>query len=195
MYDLEPAARAMAGLVAGVRDDQLSAPTPCSETTLGDLLDHVDSFARAFTGAARKSASEAGPPPKANAANLGDDWRSRIPQRLDELAESWRDPEAWQGMTRAGGLDMPAEVAAAVATDELVLHGWDVAVASGQPFQPPPEMVEVAHGFVQGAVARHPNGTPGLFGLPVPVADDAPLLARLLGLSGRDPAWRPDASR
>jgi len=195
MYDLEPATRVVAALVTGVRDEQLSAPTPCAGTSLGDLLDHVDSFSRAFTGAARKSASEAAPPPKANAANLGDDWRTRIPQRLAELAESWRDAAAWEGMTRAGGLDMPGEIAAAVAADEVVLHGWDVAVASGQAYQPPSEMVEIAHDFVQNVVARNPDGTPGLFGPPVPVADDAPLLARLLGLSGRHPDWRPDAAR
>lgn len=39
-------------------------------------------------------------------------------------------------------------------------------------------------------VSQNPDGTPGLFGPPVPVADDAPLLDRLLGLTGRDPAWR-----
>jgi hypothetical protein len=43
---------------------------------------------------------------------------------------------------------------------------------------------------VQSAVAQNPYGSPGLFGPPVPVPDDAPLLARLLGLTGRDPAWR-----
>ena len=44
---------------------------------------------------------------------------------------------------------------------------------------------------VQQAVAQNPNGTGGLFGPPVSVPDDAPLLDRLLGLTGRDPAWRP----
>lgn len=195
MYDLEPATRVLTAIVTGVRDEQLGAPTPCTEASVGDLLDHVDNLALAFTGAARKSSADAGPPPRASAANLPDDWRTRIPERLAALAEAWRDPEAWTGMTRAGGIDMPGEVAAMVATDELVLHGWDLAVASGQAYDCAPELLEVAHRFVQGAVARNPNGTPGLFGPPVPVPDDAPLLARLLGLSGRDPAWRAPASQ
>ena len=41
-----------------------------------------------------------------------------------ELAAAWRDPAAWEGMTEAGGLRMPADVMGAVALDQLVLHGW-----------------------------------------------------------------------
>lgn len=190
MLDLEPATRVLAGIVTRIRDDQLAAPTPCTESTLGDLLDHVDGFSRAFTGAATKSPLDSRP--RASAANLGDDWRTRLPERLDALARAWRDPEAWQGMTRAGGFDMPAEIAGIVALDEAILHGWDIAVASGQPYDCDPQLVEAAHGFVQATVARNPDGTPGLFGPPVAVPDDAPLLSRLLGLSGRDPAWRPE---
>ena len=73
--------------------------------------------------------------------------------------------------------------------DEVIVHGWDIAVGSRQRFSCEPPLVEAAYGFVQSVVARNPQGTPGLFGPPVPVPDDAPLLDRLLGLTGRDPAW------
>ena len=39
--DLEPAARRLADLVAGVPDDLLDAPTPCPGYTVGDLVEHV----------------------------------------------------------------------------------------------------------------------------------------------------------
>lgn len=34
----------------------------------------------------------------------------------------------------AGGVDLPRQVAGLVALDEVVLHGWDVAKATGQPY-------------------------------------------------------------
>jgi uncharacterized protein (TIGR03086 family) len=197
MLDLEPATRVLTDLVAGVRDDQLTAQTPCTEATLGGLLDHIDGLSLAFTAAATKTPLDGGSRgPSADASRLVPDWRTRIPERLAELASAWREQAAWTGMTRAGGLDMPAEVAGVVALDEVVLHGWDIAAASGQSFSSDPQLLEAAYGFVQSAVNENPQGTPGLFGPPVPVPDDAPLLDRLLGLSGRDPAWRagaPDA--
>lgn len=75
------------------------------------------------------------------------------------------------------------------ALTDLVVHGWDIAVASGQSFSCQPRLLEAACGFVQWTVAANPQGAPGLFGPPVPVPDDAPLLDRLVGLTGRDPAW------
>lgn len=189
MLDLEPATRALSDVVTRIRDAQLDAPTPCTEATLGGLLDHVDNLALAFAGAAAKTPRE-GAAPKPDAANLGPDWRTRIPARLDALAAAWREPQAWSGMTRAGGIDMPAEVAGVVALDEVILHRWDIAVAGGRPYDCDPALVEAALGFVRGAVERNPGGTPGLFGAPVDVPGGAPPLARLLGLSGRDPGWR-----
>ena len=49
---------------------------------------------------------------------------------LDALVDAWHDPGAWQGMTKAGPFELPGEVAGVVALDELVLHGWDLAVAN-----------------------------------------------------------------
>jgi uncharacterized protein (TIGR03086 family) len=191
MIDLEPATRTLTELVKAIRHDQLTAPTPCTESTLGDLLDHVDGLSVAFTAAATKTPLPGGSQaPRANASHLGDDWSERIPQRLTALAAAWREPAAWSGMTWAGGQELPGELAGVIAVDELILHGWDVAVASGQRFSCEPHLVEAAYGFVQRAVAENPNGVPGLFGPPVPVPADATQLGRLLGLAGRDPAWR-----
>lgn len=193
MIDLEPATRVLADLVAGLRDEQLNAPTPCADTSIGDLLDHIDGLSLAFAAAATKTPPEnGGPPPSGDASRLGAQWRTRIPLRLAALASAWRDRDAWSGTTQAGGLEMPADVAAVVALDEVVVHAWDIAVASGQPFRSEPQLLEAAYGFVQSAAAEHPEGLPGLFGPPVPVPDDAPLLDRLIGLTGRDPAWRPE---
>ncbi|WP_147915258.1 TIGR03086 family metal-binding protein [Ruania zhangjianzhongii] len=199
MHDLAPTTEVLAGLVAAVRDDQLSAPTPCPEMSLAELLVHIDELALAFTAAATKTTptgddgtpDEDNPPTASSPLDTG--WRTRIPQRLTDLAAAWRADAAWTGMTHAGGVDLPGEVAGVVALDEVLLHGWDVAAATGQQFTADPALAEAALGFVQATAQESPEGSPGLFGPPLPVPAEAPLLDRLVALSGRDPAWTPPA--
>ena len=186
--DLHPAAQRMARLVDAVPDDALGLPTPCEKYTVGDLLDHIGGAALAFTAAAAKTPLEGGP--SGDAANLGDGWRQRIPRDVATLADAWRADEAWEGMTAAGGVDLPAEVAGVVALDELVIHGWDLAKATGQdPGYDGPEL-EAVHGMVQGFRS---SGIEGLFGPEVAVAEHAPMLDRILGLAGRESGWQPPA--
>jgi uncharacterized protein (TIGR03086 family) len=189
--DLTPATGTLAEVVSGIGDDQLSVPTPCRGVTVADLLDHVDGLCVAFTAAAAKDLSAGGQPPSADGSRLGTGWRTRIPGRLAGLAAAWQDDAAWAGLTRVGGADLPAEIAGTVAIDEVVVHCWDLAMATGRNYACDEEVLKAAYGFAQAAVARDPGGSPGLFGPPVAVPDDAELLDRLLGLTGRDPAWRP----
>ena len=189
--DLVPTATRLAELVRNVSDDQLAGPTPCPDYTLGDLIDHVGGLALAFTAAATKErlegSTEGG---SGDASRLGDDWRTRIPAALRTLGEVWRDPAAWEGMTTAGPVEVPGDVAAQIAFDEVVVHAWDVARASGQPYDPDPGALEVVHGFVL-QFSGQDGASGGLFGPEVPVPADAPLLDRVIGMAGRDPAWAP----
>ncbi len=193
VLDLGPATRRMADLFNDVPDDRLQVPTPCAMYTLGDLVDHVGGLTLAFTAAASKADGEIGSQgPSGDASRLGDDWRTRIPNDLTELAEAWRDSAAWTGMTRAGGVELPGEVAGLVALNELVIHGWDVARANGQSYGGDRASLEACHGFVaQFSGPGHEADREGAFGSVVQVPDDAPLLDRLIGLSGRDPRWSP----
>jgi uncharacterized protein (TIGR03086 family) len=194
--DLRPATAVLAVLIRQVREEQLTAPTPCGGITVGELLDHVDSLCGAFTAAATKTPrDDGGRAPVPDASRLGEDWLHRIPSRLDELAQAWRAESAWTGTTEAGGNQLPATVAGTAALDEVIVHGWDLAVSTGQQYPDgDPTLAEAmtaAYQWVSSVVAQHPHGTPGLFGPPVPVPDDAPLLDRLLGLTGRHPYWQP----
>jgi uncharacterized protein (TIGR03086 family) len=192
--DLEPAAQRMADLIHGVPDARFDDPTPCPDYTLGDLVEHVGGLTVAFTGAARKDTGDAtSQSPSGDASRLGDDWRTQIPRDLAALAEAWRDPQAWTGRTQAGGVELPGEVAGLVALDELVIHGWDVARASGQSYEVDQPSLEAVHGFVaQFAAPEQAAIREGLFGPVVEVSDDAPLLDRVIGLTGRDPGWSPE---
>lgn len=190
MIDLRPAGDRMIGLVAGLEDDQLALPTPCGPATVGDLLDHLGMFASNFVKVARKELDEvtSTPPPAFDANNLEAGWRTRLAADLGALADAWSIEHAWQGNTWVGGMHMPAEMVGVVALDELVIHGWDLSVATGQPYEPPAEEVEAAIEFVSNFDVPRDGR---LFGPIVDIAPDAPLFDRLLGLTGRDPTWRP----
>jgi uncharacterized protein (TIGR03086 family) len=183
--DLEPAARRVAALLDGVPDPALNAPTPC-DMVLATLLDHFMGLTEGLAASARKEPTDA---PQASADHLDPDWRVLLPKRLDTLVAAWREPGAGEGMTTAGGIELPATDVAAVTLDELVIHGWDLARATGQPYEPDPADVAAIMPFLEAFGSG--QGVPGLFGPSVPVRDDAPAFDRALGLSGRDPGWRP----
>jgi uncharacterized protein (TIGR03086 family) len=185
--DLGPATTTLRGLVASVTDDQLTLTTPCTEYAVGDLVEHIGGLAVAFTGAARKQqAPGSGQGGSGDASRLEPGWRDRIDADLAELAEAWRDPAAYDGMTAAGGIDMPGDIAASVALNEVVVHGWDLATALGQPFVATDADVAGCMAFAEPfstPEAADQRGT--AFGPVVPVADDVPPLTRLLAMMGR----------
>lgn len=145
-----------------------------------DLLDHLRGLTTTFRNAATKPAgavdnvaapgSGSGEVP---AANLDPEWRRQLPLQLDELVVAWRDLAAWCTGRR-------------FALNELVLHGWDLARATGLAFECDPAVAEASLSFTAKAIEQ---GFGDAYGLPVTVPDDAPTMDRLLALTGRDPAW------
>lgn len=187
--DLGPQTRILARLADGVREDRLADPTPCPDLAVRNLLGHLTGLAVAFRDAARK---DLGPTtdtsPEASVPDVGPGWREELAKVLGELADAWREPDAWTGMTRAGGIDLPGAAAGAVVADELVIHGWDLARATGQEYTPDPAALRAAYGLL-AAAADESDRDQGMFGPVVAVPADAPLLERAVGLSGRDPGW------
>lgn len=185
--DLGPATATLAALVRSVGDDQLGGRTPCTEYSVGELVDHVGGLAVAFTGAARRV-----PVPGAEQGGTGDasrlepGWRDRVAADLAELAQAWRDPAAYDGIASAGGVEMPGDVAAAVALNEVVVHGWDLASALGRPFEATPEDVAACLTFARPFSTPEAAAQRGdAFGQVQPVPPGADPLTELLALLGR----------
>jgi uncharacterized protein (TIGR03086 family) len=89
-----------------------------------------------------------------------------------------------------GDMEMPGTMAGSMLAADLVLHGWDLARATGREAGWPEAAAEATLSFLTGMAAQ--GRAMGLFAEPVPVPEGAPVLDRALGLSGRDPAWRPE---
>ena len=194
MIDLTPTTNRVSAVAAGVRDDQLDAPTPMPGTSVRELLNHLLGLTVVFCDAAAKldGPSTSTPPAKVTEP-LPEGWRELLDTRLAELAVAWASPDAWTGMTKAGGVDLPGEIGGLVALDEVLLHGWDLARATGPPY-------DVSHAEADAVLpivtpeASDPDGSgrDDLFGPVVAVPADAPPFDRVLGLAGRDPApWSP----
>jgi len=185
--DFAPATSTLRELVASVTDEQLTWSTPCEKYAVGDLVEHIGGLAAAFAGAARKQptpGSEQGG--SGDASRLEPGWRDRIDRDLADLAEAWRDPAAYEGDTAAGGVELPAPIAASVALNEVVVHGWDLATALGRPFKVSDADVRACMAFAEPFSTPEAADQRGdAFGPVVPVPDDAPLLDRLLGFMGR----------
>jgi uncharacterized protein (TIGR03086 family) len=187
MIDMTEACRATAGVLLAVTDDQLPSATPCEQMDLAALVAHVGGLSSAFAAAARKQFGELTDGAPGMTLEPDQDWRTSYPQRLLELAEAWRDPAAWQGMSRAGGVDFPADVGGLIALTEVVIHGWDIARASGQPYDVPDDVLVAVLPHVTSFAEQAP--VEGLFAAAVPVDADAPLLDRVVAMTGRDPRW------
>ena len=186
--DLGPAGERLLAVAANVDDAGLGEPTPCEGRTVGQLVQHLVGLTTAFRAAADK---DFGPltdtsPDVGGWPDLQPGWRDALGAQVPALVAAWRNPEAWEGMTRVGGVDLPGQVGGLVALDEIVLHGWDLARATGQSYDCDDATAHACMAFVGGF---DEGGTPGLFGPSVAVGPGASAFERVLARSGRDPRW------
>ncbi|MFC4021087.1 TIGR03086 family metal-binding protein [Micromonospora sp. GCM10011542] len=170
-------------VVRGIADDQLDLPTPCRDFTVRDLLNHLFEVVVNFQELAAKRPVQWADKPD----HLVDGWRDRFEAETGRLIAAWSDPSALEGVS--SGMGMPQTTLGGMALLDLTVHGWDLAVATDQPYQPAPEATAELHELVEqlGPTARKM----GVFADPVPVPATAPLpdLARLLARTGRNPTW------
>jgi uncharacterized protein (TIGR03086 family) len=181
VIDFVPACDEMTKIVAGVGDGRLDDATPCADFRVRDLLQHVDLVAVGSVATARKETEEAAPDP----LDLGAGWRERVAEHLRELAAVWAEPATWEGTSSGAGIALPNELWGKIAFTEVVVHGWDLARATGQGFALPEASVRACWEHVAEFVPGAPIA--GLWGPPVEVAGDAPLIDRIVALTGRRP--------
>jgi len=182
MIDLTSACDRMTALLKCVTDDQLSAPTPCAGYTVADLVEHVDMVSRGFAALARRDAEEAA---RGGRATADQGWRDDVAAQVRTLGEAWHDPGAWQGSTDAGGLELTNEGWGRVALTEMVVHGWDLAQATGQTVDLPEATLRACLDHVAAFVPNAP--VPALWGPAIAVSADAALIDRIVAVTGRNP--------
>ena len=182
----------LATVVGGVEPGQLAEPTPCTEFDVAMLLDHVIGWLTTFSAGFADSGGQA---PRASL----DGYRAPgdpavvaavVRQASADLTAAVRAGAAGRPL-RLGEAAMPGELALGMILWEYLMHGWDLARATGQSWAPPAAAVAASLEFAPAMLTEDYQGVGKPFGPAVPVLESASPLDRLLGLSGRDPAWRP----
>ena len=159
--------------VAGA-STQLDTTTPCDEWTLRTLLDHMLETQRYFLHSAR--GEDASPPGKTPPATLSDDPAADFEHVRQEVLQAFG----------ADGVLEKTGPALGVALSDMLLHGWDVARATGQDTTMPAGLADAASNLIHGKFTDEQRA--GLFKPERPIAGDASPQARLLAYTGRDPA-------
>lgn len=185
---LTRAASAAAGVAAAVPADRpLDAPTPCAEFDTRALVNHwVLYTSHGLEHRARRVELPEELVSRDFAAEA--DWRSAYADRLEHAVAAWADPAVWEGDVDLGGSPVPAVGIVRMLLLELLLHGWDVARATGGRIEVDEELALLAGEIVaeNAELYRQYAG----FAEPVALPEDASVWERVLAASGRDPHWK-----
>ena len=172
------------GRVHAVGPDQWSAPTPCTDWTVRDIVNHLTSeqlWVPPLLGGA--TVEQVGS--RFDGDVLGADpvsaWDSAATAARAALAE----PGAVERTVHLSYGDRPAEFYVRELTSDLLLHAWDLARALGTDETLDAELVDA----VLASTEPHASelAASGLFAPPVPVPAGADPQTRLIALSGRTP--------
>jgi len=155
-------------VLAGVKPDQLSGPTPCGDWTVEQLIAHIlaapGNFATMMSGG--EPDWSAAPPP------VPEDWTGAFRSSADDLIHLWHQKDD------VAGADWQ--------TPEFAVHTWDLAQATGQSADLDQEVGERSLEVMSQGLTPENRGD--VFGPEVKVSDDAPIYDRLAAWAGRDPS-------
>jgi uncharacterized protein (TIGR03086 family) len=171
----EEALTVLHNAVRTVGEDDLHRPTPCRDFDVAALADHlIDTISR--LGAA------AGVPPMVLDGGSID---QRIQQVAQPILAGWRR----RGLTDDvvfSGRTLPAQLALGILSLELVVHGWDFAVALDRSLDVSDVLASDVLGLARQTLTAQSRATAG-FDPPVSVPAVASLLDRLIAFTGRNP--------
>jgi len=165
-------------VVAGVRPDQLDEPTPCTDWTVRQLLNHLVGgtvrFADAMAGA---------PMSDPTAGYLTDDLAGDFDRSVGRLRDLFAEPDGLTRLVPTPFGERPGAFLASLRANEMLLHAWDLARATGRPTDLDPELAE--HSLADFRRLRAAGGGDGMFDEVQPIPDDAPAADRLAAYTGR----------
>ena len=181
----EEALASTRAVVAGVKDDQWNDPTPCEGWTVRELVNHiVAGNCWVMPLVSGKTIDEVGD--RLDGDILGDDPLAAYEESAGEASAAFKAPGAMSAPCAVSYGPVPGEVYAGHRFCDVLIHGWDLAKATGQD-------TRLDSGLVQACWDVMSPQAPllkasGMCGGDIDASEDADLQTRLLALLGRTPS-------
>ncbi|MGH7919736.1 MAG: TIGR03086 family metal-binding protein [Candidatus Dormibacteraceae bacterium] len=177
------------GIVDAVRAEQWSAPTPCPDWSVRDVVEHLIrrhlQFANIVSG--RPGRYHMQSPPRSRSAGAvvppDDGLPAEHAASAFRLVQAFELPHVLEHTVKVPIGQVPGIIALHIRLVEALAHGWDIAVATGQRRRLPPDLAVQETELVCPRLASLPVG---LFGPPRQAPPDSPAIDRLAALLGRD---------
>jgi uncharacterized protein (TIGR03086 family) len=163
-------------LVAPLDDTQLDAPTSCADFAVRDILEHMIGGATVFASAFR------GETPASPTGSV--DLVDAFPKAMAELGAAVRSPGALDRTIAAPFGEVPGETFARFVVMDGLVHGWDIATATGQPYDPPAGVVAAVGEFARQAITDDLRDGDTFAAAVEPPAGASPLV-QLVAFTGR----------
>mgnify|MGYP001246047353 CR=1 FL=1 len=175
LKQLSRALEATEVVVAGIGADQWTDPTPCTDWNVAQLAHHLISgnggFTRALGGDTPSGADD-------------QDVLAAYRDSAAALLSAFSQPGALERVVTVPFGSVPGMVALHLRVTEVLVHGWDLARATGQPARFPEDVAEQELAFTRAKLGDvPPDRSP--FAAPQPVSDSAPAIDRLAACLGR----------
>ena len=182
--DLARASACTGEVIDGIAAGQWTVPTPCTEWNVRELVGHLVGMNLVFV-----ALFEGSPMPARGADRLGADPAAAYRRSAAELQAA---------AARPGVLERSQATPLGTATGaerlqwriiDLLVHGWDLARATGVAAEVPEDLADRALVFARAELPGQPLA--GRFADPQPAGDSAPAIDRLAALTGRPVPWTP----
>jgi uncharacterized protein (TIGR03086 family) len=169
-------------LVSRVEPTDLDRPTPCSAYDVRALLGHL-----VATVDRARGIGEGGDPRTMPTAVTGvpdDGWAAAFAAAVDKMTPVWADDALLDRPVTVPWGTVPGRAALWGYVNEALVHGWDLAVATGQDAEADADLVEAALAGAQAKIPADRRGGPIPFAEVVEPAADAGPTERLANWSG-----------
>jgi uncharacterized protein (TIGR03086 family) len=178
-------------VLAGVSEEQMAQPTPCTDWAVRDLVTHIVGAMQFFADLAELGAS---PEDEEWPDYTRGDFVGTFDRQVARATAGFAAPGAMDKIMALPTGPTPGSITIQVATGEMFMHGWDLAAAVGGTGGRDALDDGVADALLLSdwmvLCVQVRGADPAVFAPEIEPADDASATERLVAFLGRDPAWQ-----